>query len=88
MQQYKNSQPSTNLCGDFNLNDHHLVCKRKPPQLKVFVLFSFFGGGGGGGVGANTRQKHTCIDHGILVHMYISNFTVYTIILKKHTIFL
>lgn len=57
MQQYKNSQPSTNLCGDFNLNDHHLVCKRKPPQLKVFVLFCFFGGGGWGG-GQYTTKAH------------------------------
>lgn len=59
MQQYKNSQPSTNLYGDFNLNDHHLVCKRKPPQLKVFVLFCFFGGGGvGWGGGQYTTKAH------------------------------
>lgn len=58
MQQYKNSQPSTNLCGDFNLNDHHLVCKRKPPQLKVFVLFCFFWRGGGWGGGQYTTKAH------------------------------
>lgn len=58
MQQYKHSQPSTNLCGDFNLNDHHLVCKRKPPQLKVFVLICFFGGGGGWGGGQYTTKAH------------------------------
>lgn len=74
MQQYKNSQPSTNLCGDFNLNDHHLVCKRKPPQLKVFVLFCFFGGGGVGWGAIHDKSTHvlitvylyTCIDQILL----------------------
>lgn len=36
MEQYKNSQPSTYLLGDFNLNDPHMVCKRIPPQSNVF----------------------------------------------------
>lgn len=52
MEHCRNSQPSTYLLGDINLNDPHLVCERMPPQLKVVWV----------GV---ARQKYKSIDQGI-----------------------
>lgn len=52
MEQCKQSQPSTYLLGDFNLNNPHLVCDLIPRQLQVVWV----------GV---VRQIYTNIDEGI-----------------------
>lgn len=52
MEQCRESQPSTYLLGDINLNDPGLVCERVPSQFKLVWV----------GV---AQQIYTSIDQGI-----------------------
>lgn len=57
MEQCKQSQPSSYLMGDIDLNDPHLVCVRIPRQLQIVWV----------GV---VRQIYTSIDQYIYIIFY------------------